>query len=123
MAGTAEPQDMQVEHIGAPPHPTRNRIIGVGAALLLGSMVLFYYMAGRSGKEAASELDRFRQTMFAQCKLESFSGSTDPMLSKIYARNSRMQAVVREQLAVLDRGQADCDAIVKALRRVDYPVP
>jgi hypothetical protein len=33
-----------------------------------------------------------------------------------------MQAVVTEQLAILKRGQPNCDQILKTLRSVDFPV-
>ena len=123
MADTTVARDAQVEHIGATPHPTRNLVILGGGLALAGLITAFYRVGGQSDRAASAELDRFRQAVFNKCHIESFGGPTDPRLASLYADSSRMRSVVGEQLGSLDRGQANCDQLIKSLRSVDYPVP
>lgn len=115
-------QDGQVEHIGSAPHPMRNLMMAGGALGLAVIIGLFYFFSGRDDKTAGVELDQFRHLMATQCKMDSFAGPTHPELVGLYARNDRMRAVVGEQRGILDRGGANCDTVVRALRSVDYPV-
>src|SRR4051812_39834901 len=110
MAETTVSQGSQVEHIGAAPHPARNLMIGAGAVALAGLIGLYSFFTGRADKGYAAELDRFRQQMTTQCKMDQFAGPTNPELASLYADSSRMQTVVQQQLAALDRGKIDCDA-------------
>jgi hypothetical protein len=43
-------------------------------------------------------------------------------MSSLYTDSSRMQAVVNEQLGILQHGHPNCEQIVKALKSVDFPV-
>lgn len=54
--------------------------------------------------------------------MSSSPGPAQPELNALYADSSRMQSVVHAQLRTLQRGQADCEHILKSIKSVDFPV-
>lgn len=122
MADNVNLMNMGVEHIGDAPHRKRNLLLLAGIVLGGGLMGLIYWHWGQSDSAAAVELQRFREQMATQCKQEQFARPPQKGLSTLYADSSRMQAVVHAQLGNLQRGNADCDQILKSIRSVDFPV-
>lgn len=110
------------EHIGTTPHGKRNLFILGGALVAAGLIGVFYWQGGKSDTAAIAELQSFRQAMATQCKSEQFARPVTPQMNGLYADSSRMQAVVHEQLGNLQRGQPNCENIIKSIRSVDFPV-
>jgi hypothetical protein len=115
-------KDIPGEHIGGEHHSKRNLLIAVGLVVGGGLMGLFYWQSGKSDSVAIAELQHFRSAMATQCKQEQFARPAPKELNGLYADSSRMQAVVHEQLGSLERGQANCDQIIKTIKSVDFPV-
>ena len=111
-----------VEHIGPPPHIKRNLVLVAGSVVVGGLMGLLYWHWGQADRAAIDELQRFRQQMATQCKDEQFLRPAQPELNALYADSSRMQSVVHAQLRTLQRGQVDCENILKSIKSVDFPV-
>jgi hypothetical protein len=122
MADKGASANEAVEHIGSAAHGKRNTLIGAGAVVAAALIGVFYWQGGKSDDVAIAALVSFRQAMATECKSEQFARPINPGLSGLYADSSRMQAVVTEQLAILKRGQPNCDQILKTLRSVDFPV-
>jgi len=110
------------EHIGNTPHSKRNLLL-VGALVVGAGLIgVFYWQGGKSDTAAIAELQSFRQAMATQCKSEQFARPAPQQLNGLYADSRRMQAVVHEQLGNLQRGQPNCDHIMKTIKSVDFPV-
>lgn len=122
MAEKSAITNQPVEHIGAAPHMKRNLLLVAGSVVMGGLMGLLYWHWGHSDQAAVAELQRFRQQMAVQCNQEQFARPPQPQLSSLYADSSRMQTVVHAQLRSLQRGNADCEQILKSIKSVDFPV-
>jgi hypothetical protein len=122
MVDKSNVQEVAGDPIGTAPHPMRNLLIGAAILAIAGLIGLFYWRGGKSDDAALVELQQFRQAMATQCKQEQFAKPIPKGLSSLYADSSRMQAVVHEQAGNLQRGQANCEQIVKSLKSVDFPV-
>lgn len=109
-------------HIGDTPHSKRNLLTVAGIVVGGGLMGLLYWHWGKEDHVAIAELQQFRQQMATQCKQDQFARPAPKELSSLYADSSRMQRVVHAQLGHLERGQADCEQILKSIRSVDFPV-
>lgn len=110
------------ERIGTSSHSTRNLALAGGLLGAIGLITLFYWRTGKSDEVAIEELQTFRSAMATQCKQEQFAKPPQKELNSLYADSSRMQAVVREQFGSLQRGQPNCEQILKTLKSVDFPV-
>ena len=122
MADTNVARDITTEHIGAAHHPKRNLLLVAGLVIGGALIGVFYWQSAKSDSAAIDELQHFRAAMAAQCKQEQFARPAPKELNALYADSSRMQAVVHEQLGTLQRGQPNCDHIIKTIRSVDFPV-
>ena len=122
MANQDAGRDVPGEHIGGEHHSKRNILLVAGLVVGGGLIGLFYWQSGKSDSAAIAELQNFRAAMATQCKQEQFARPAPQQLNGLYADSSRMQAVVHEQLGNLQRGQANCDTIIKSIKSVDYPV-
>ncbi len=108
--------------IGAPSHGRRNRwlVLGLGGAAL--AMGLYYVLLGRHDADEGAQLDRFRAAYAQKCDAPGFAEPTPPIVRELYLSSSVLQAAIGQQLVELERG-ADCDAVYKALRAADFPMP
>jgi hypothetical protein len=123
MATNAMTDDPQVQHIGSAPHTIHNIMLGVAALVVMAVLIgLFAWRTSRSDGAATAELSQFRQTMYNRCKDPQFAGPADSQLTSLYADSSRMRTVVVEQFHQLQRDNADCQQVAKALRAADYPI-
>lgn len=109
-------------HIGPAPHAIRNLFIGGSLLVMVAILGVSYWSDGRADNAAAAELSQFRQAMFNRCGGEQFSGAADPKFADLYADSSRIREVVVKQFHQLQRANADCTDVTKALRSVDYPI-
>jgi len=118
----ANAKDFQVEHIGPAPHTLRNILTATGIVLLIGLLSLFYWHTKTDGNVAIGELEQFREAMYNRCGGQQFSGPAEQPLTQLYVDSSRIRTVVVQQFHQLQRANANCEEVVKALRSVDYPI-
>jgi hypothetical protein len=122
MSSKNVPQNSAPVHIGDTPHSKRNLLVVAGVVLGGGLLGLLYWHWGKTDNLAIQELQHFREQMVTQCKQTQFAKPSPKELNSLYADSSRMQAVVHAQLGRLERGQADCEQILKTMKSVDFPV-
>jgi hypothetical protein len=122
MSSTNAVQNSAPVRIGDTPHSKRNLMVVAGIVVGGGLMGLLYWHWGKTDNLAIQELQQFREQMATQCKQEQFAKPAPKELNSLYADSSRMQSVVHAQLGRLERGQADCEQILKTIKSVDFPV-
>lgn len=118
----ANAKDFQVEHIGPEPHTMRNIFLATGIALFIALLSLFYWHTRKDSNVAVGELEQFREAMYHRCGGQQFSGPAEQQLTQLYVDSSRMRSVVVQQFHQLQRANANCEEVVKALRAADYPI-
>ncbi len=109
-------------HIGPAHHRRRNAWITVGALAVTVAMATSYSYWRKHDVVAADHLARFQAAYSERCDSALFSPPAAALAKKLYLRSSTLQRAIHDQLTSLESG-APCDAVYRALRAADFPMP
>ena len=110
------------DRIGAPPHLRRNLWILAAVITGIAAMTGFYAAYGRTDAVEMNRLAEFRAAFADKCEAPEFAEPVAPMVRDMYLTSPSLRDVIDRQTTALDTG-ADCEAVWKALRAADYPMP
>jgi hypothetical protein len=119
---TQERVNVGVPHIGRAHHRRRNRWIAFGVIVAALGVTSHRVYWGQQDKAATAQLEHFQAAYAQRCDAAAFPDSSAAMLKGLYLGSSTLRAVVDRQLTALESG-ASCDAVSRALRAADFPLP